>query len=138
MLLGSSREFIGFDGNEQLAAVTGIAAGAVRFFPALAGVQIMRCYTGFRPYTADHLPIIGACEAVPGFYLNTGHEGGGICMGPVSGMLVAQLITGQDPAIPMEPYNISRLARKPSVWLSPKGRATTRSTRLPPQRILSV
>ena len=67
MLLGSSREFIGFDGNEQLAAVTGIAAGAVRFFPALAGVQIMRCYTGFRPYTADHLPILGVCEAVPGF-----------------------------------------------------------------------
>ena len=112
MLLGSSREFIGFDGNEQLAAVTGIAAGAVRFFPALAGVQIMRCYTGFRPYTADHLPILGACEAVPGFYLNTGHEGGGICMGPVSGMLVAQLIMGQTLAIPMEPYNISRFGTK--------------------------
>ena len=108
MLFGSSREFIGFDGNEQMAAVTGIAARAVRFFPALAGVQIVRCYTGFRPYTEDHLPILGACEAVPGFYLNTGHEGGGICMGPVSGMLVAQIVMGKETAIPMDPYNIAR------------------------------
>ena len=111
MLFGSSREFVGFDGNEQLAAVTGIAARAVRFFPALAGVQITRCYTGFRPYTADHLPILGACGEAPGFYLNTGHEGGGICMGPASGMLVAQLITGEKPDIPLEPYNISRFGR---------------------------
>ena len=108
MLFGSSREFIEFDPNEQMDAVTGIAARAVRFFPALAGVQIIRCYTGFRPYTADHLPILGACEAVPGFYLNTGHEGGGICMGPVSGMLVAQQVTGYETAIPLEPYNIGR------------------------------
>ena len=108
LLLGSSREFIGFDKNEQLAAVTGIAGAAVRFFPTLAGIQIMRCYTGFRPYTSDHLPILGACESVPGFYLNTGHEGGGICMGPVSGMLVAQLIMGEEPSIPLEPYSISR------------------------------
>ena len=108
MLFGSSREFIGFDGNEQMAAVTGIAARAVRFFPALAGMQIVRCYTGFRPYTSDHLPILGACEAVPGFYLNTGHEGGGICMGPVSGMLVAQIVMGKKTAIPMDPYNIAR------------------------------
>ena len=108
MLFGSSREFIGFDGKEQMAAVTGIAARAVRFFPALASVQIIRCYTGFRPYTSDHLPILGACEAVPGFYLNTGHEGGGICMGPVSGMLVAQMVSGEETDIPMEAYNIAR------------------------------
>lgn len=108
MLFGSSREFIGFDRNEQMDAVTGIAARAVRFFPALAGVQIIRCYTGFRPYTADHLPILGACDEVPGFYLNTGHEGGGICMGPASGMLVAQVVTGQKTDIPMDAYNISR------------------------------
>ena len=108
MLFGSSREFVGFDGKEQMAAVTGIAARAVRFFPALAEVQIIRCYTGFRPYTADHLPILGECEAAPGFYLNTGHEGGGICMGPVSGMLVAQMVTGEETDIPMGAYNIAR------------------------------
>lgn len=108
MLFGSSREFIGFDGNEQMAAVTEIAARAVRFFPALAGVQIIRCYTGFRPYTEDHLPILGTCDEVPGFYLNTGHEGGGICMGPASGMLVAQIVTGEKTDIPMEAYNLSR------------------------------
>ena len=114
ILFGSSREFVGFDGNEQAAAISGIAARAVRFFPALANVQVMRCYTGFRPYTADHLPIVGDCEQVPGFYLNTGHEGGGICMGPVSGMLVAQLITGEEPAIPLAPYNIARFAAESS------------------------
>jgi len=108
MLFGSSREFVDFDRRESLEAIRGIVRRAIRFFPALARVQAIRCYTGFRPYTPDHLPILGECEQAPGFYLATGHEGGGICMGPISGKLVAQQITDQTPDLSLDAYNISR------------------------------
>lgn len=111
MLFGSSREFVDFDRRESLEAIRGIVRRAIRFFPALARIQAIRCYTGFRPYTPDHLPILGECEQVPGFYLATGHEGGGICMGPISGKLVAQKITGQTPDLPLKAYSISRFDR---------------------------
>jgi len=112
MLFGSSREFVGFDNNEQLDAIIIIAKRAIRFFPSLSQVQAIRCYTGFRPYTTDHLPILGKCNTLPGFYLATGHEGGGICMGPISGKLVAQQVLGQKSTIPLEPYGIGRFASK--------------------------
>ena len=114
MQFGSSREFVDFDRRESLEAIKGIVRRAIRFFPALARVQAIRCYTGFRPYTPDHLPILGECEQVPGFHLATGHEGGGICMGPISGKLVAQQITDQTTDLSLEAYNISRFDHDPN------------------------
>ena len=43
-----------------------LAAGAIRLFPVLAGCTAIRAYRGFRPYTPDHLPVIGADPRVPG------------------------------------------------------------------------
>jgi glycine/D-amino acid oxidase-like deaminating enzyme len=108
ILLGSSREFVGFDPNPRLDAIQRIVQRAIRFFPVLSKLHAIRAYTGFRPYTPDHKPILGPCESVPGFYLATGHEGGGICLGPITGKLMAQLLTGRVLDLPLEPYALKR------------------------------
>jgi sarcosine oxidase subunit beta len=79
----------------SLAVTQAIARRAVRFLPSLAGVPVMRSYAGLRPWSPDHLPLIGPVAAVPGFYLAAGHEGAGICLAPITGRLVAQWLTAQ-------------------------------------------
>ena len=111
MLLGSSREFVGFDRSVSPRAISRMAARCLRFLPCLNGVHAIRTYAGLRPYTPDLLPIIGEAEAVEGFYLATGHEGEGITMGPITGKLVSQLMTGQETDLPLEELSLSRFAR---------------------------
>ena len=94
LLLGSSRQFVGFDRTVSLSVMQAVAARAVRFLPSLAGVKVIRSYCGLRPWSPDHLPLIGPVETVPGFYLASGHEGAGIGLAPVTGRLIAEWIVG--------------------------------------------
>jgi len=96
LLLGSSRQFAGFDRSVSLAVLQAIAARAARFLPALARVGVMRSYAGLRPWSPDHLPLIGPVVAVPGLYLAAGHEGAGIGLAPVTGQLIAGWVAGGD------------------------------------------
>jgi glycine/D-amino acid oxidase-like deaminating enzyme len=96
LLLGSSRQFAGFDRSVSLAVLRAIAARALRFLPSLAKVGVIRSYAGLRPWSPDHLPLIGPLAAIPGFYLATGHEGAGIGLAPITGRLIADWIVGAD------------------------------------------
>jgi glycine/D-amino acid oxidase-like deaminating enzyme len=98
LLLGSSRQFVGFDRTVSLPVVQALAARAGRFLPCLAhnSVKVIRSYAGLRPWSPDHRPLIGPVEAVPGFYLAAGHEGAGICLAPVTGRLIADWITSAE------------------------------------------
>ncbi|MEU4176332.1 FAD-dependent oxidoreductase [Streptomyces sp. NPDC026589] len=103
ILIGASRERVGFDTSMNPAVVATLAAQACRLFPFLRGVHLIRAYRGFRPYCADHLPVIGPDPRVPGVVHACGHEGAGIGLAPGTGALVtAQLLgrpwRGADPA----------------------------------------
>ena len=103
LLLGSSREFSGFDRSVSLAVLRAIASRAVRFLPDLARVNIIRSYAGLRPWSPDHLPLIGPLSAVPGFYVATGHEGAGIGLAPVTGQIIAGWVAdGKLPALAVQ------------------------------------
>ena len=108
ILLGSSREFVGYDRRVDGEVVRSIARRAARLFPVLAGVRLMRTYVGFRPWLPDHLPAIGEDPAVPGFVQASGHEGAGIGLAPATGTLVRDLITGREPALDPTPFRPDR------------------------------
>ncbi|MDO5739787.1 MAG: FAD-dependent oxidoreductase [Ornithinimicrobium sp.] len=97
ILIGASRERVGFDRSMDAGTVAALAAQAVRLFPVLRQVQLMRVYRGFRPYCPDHLPVIGPDPRVPGVLHACGHEGAGIGLAPATGELVAAHLTGADP-----------------------------------------
>ncbi len=111
VLIGSSRERVGFDGTFSLRVLRRLAAGAIALFPALAGVQVIRAYRGFRPYTPDHLPLIGPDPHLPGLYHATGHEGAGVGLAPATGALIADLVTGRAPVMDPSPFSPRRFAR---------------------------
>jgi len=108
ILLGSSREFVGYDRRIDGEVVRRIAERATRLFPVLAGVRLMRTYVGFRPWLPDHLPAIGEEPDVPGFVQASGHEGAGIGLAPGTGVLVRDLITDRAPALDPTPYRPDR------------------------------
>ncbi len=108
LVLGSSRQFAGFDRTVDPTVISLMVSRCVQLYPVLAGVHAIRTWTGLRPYTPDLLPIIGPVDPVEGFYLATGHEGLGITMGPITGKLIAQLITGQKPDLPVEELALAR------------------------------
>ena len=56
-LIGSSRQFVGFDTKVNHDVVKMIARRAVRFYPKIADMSIIRTYAGLRPWTEDHLPL---------------------------------------------------------------------------------
>ncbi|HEU5267690.1 MAG TPA: FAD-binding oxidoreductase [Jatrophihabitans sp.] len=109
VLIGASRERVGFDSTVSLPVVRRLAAQAVRLFPVLASVNLMRVYAGLRPYCPDHLPIVGADPRVPGLLHACGHEGAGIGLAPATGELIAALITEQPTTIDATPFAPTRL-----------------------------
>ena len=110
VLIGSSRERVGYDRTISVPVLRQMAREAVRLFPVLARVRAIRAYAGFRPYSPDHLPVIGADHRVEGLLHACGHEGAGIGLAPATGELVCALITGAPPPVPAEPFAPARFA----------------------------
>lgn len=105
-LIGSSREFVGFNTKVNMDIVRCIARRAVRFYPKMADFNFIRTYAGLRPWTSDHLPIISHVEEVPGFYIAAGHEGDGISLAAITGKLIEELIMEkQETTIPVAPLS---------------------------------
>ncbi len=97
VLVGASRERVGFVRAMPLPVVRRLAAQAVRLFPVLADVALLRSYAGLRPYCPDHLPVIGPDPRAPGLLHACGHEGAGVGLAAATGHLLAQVLTGTDP-----------------------------------------
>lgn len=113
VLIGSSRQQLGFDARLRVDTISEIAAKAIRLFPFLAEQAVIRAYGGFRPFMPDHLPVVGADPRLPGLWHATGHEGAGIGLAPVTGQLLAALITGTVPPCDPAPFSPSRASLAP-------------------------
>ncbi|WP_329124900.1 NAD(P)/FAD-dependent oxidoreductase [Streptomyces sp. NBC_01353] len=110
VLIGASRERVGFDRTLSTEVLRRLAAGATALFPVLGTVRAMRTYPGFRPYLPDHLPAIGPDPRVPGLLHACGHEGAGIGLAPVTGLIVAACLTGGEMPLDIHPFRPERFA----------------------------
>ncbi|MFK4599503.1 NAD(P)/FAD-dependent oxidoreductase [Streptomyces pristinaespiralis] len=113
VLIGASRERVGFDRTLSVEAVRRLASQATRLFPVLAGVRAIRTYAGFRPYLPDHLPAIGPDPRVPGLLHACGHEGAGIGLAPATGMIVARILAGDELPMDIQPFRPDRFGTAP-------------------------
>lgn len=104
VLIGSSRELVGWDTSLNRGLVNRMLGRAVQFMPAVAKLSAIRIWTGFRPATPDKLPLIGRWEGTPGLWIAAGHEGLGITTSLGTAGLLADLIAGRTPAIDPAPF----------------------------------
>ncbi len=110
ILIGASRERVGFKEGIDYSVVRILAHQAIELFPFLANVQLMRVYRGFRPYAPDHLPVIGQDPIIKGLWHNAGHEGAGIGLAPGSAQLLADTILERHSFMNAAPFSPSRFS----------------------------
>jgi D-hydroxyproline dehydrogenase subunit beta len=108
LLVGSSRERAGFDPAVREDITQAMLERAARFVPRLRELRVTRSWCGFRPWLPDGLPAIGALS--DGIWTSTGHEGAGVCQGPISGRLLAQMICGEQPEFDPTPFDPRRFS----------------------------
>ena len=68
-------------------------------------------WLGRRPCLPDMRPVIGPFPGKPGLWLDFGHHHLGLTLGPVSGRLLAELMSGEAPAVDPAPFRAERFAR---------------------------
>jgi glycine/D-amino acid oxidase-like deaminating enzyme len=101
VLVGSSRERVGFDATVRPEVTKAMLQAAAAFVPALENLPITREWCGFRPWSPRG-PLIGPID--DRVWVSTGHEGAGVCLGPISGLILAQLICGEAPELDPAPF----------------------------------
>lgn len=110
LLLGSSRRLDCRDSSIDLHTIDRMVRRGRHFLPRLGRLRAIRMWTGVRPATDDHLPLIGPVPGLPPLLLAAGHEGLGITTSLATARLIAHHLNGERCAIDPTPYLPSREA----------------------------
>lgn len=88
----------------QLDAVEPVAR---KLFPLAERVDA-EPWMGARPCTPDMLPIIGPAPHHANMWFAFGHAHHGLTLGPITGRLIAEMMTGETPAVDPRPFRAQR------------------------------
>jgi D-amino-acid dehydrogenase len=105
MRISGSAEITGYDATPAVARAEAIIANASFTFPELTrhfDIAKSRVWAGLRPVSPSGTPIIGEAR-IRGLWINAGHGHLGWTLSCGSGRLIADLIDGRDPGIPVPP-----------------------------------
>lgn len=110
LLVGSSRELVGWDVSLNPRIRQLMIERAVSFLPRLAALRALRTWIGFRPTTPDKRPLIGRWPGTEGLWIAAGHEGLGVTMALGTGRLIGDLLLGRSAALDPSPFDPARFA----------------------------
>ncbi len=94
-VLGSTMEHVGFQPEVTSAGLARIFASTLALCPGLVRAKVRRSWAGLRPVTPDGLPIIGGEPLLSGLWYATGHGRNGILLAGITGVLIRQLLNGE-------------------------------------------
>ncbi|ADG16271.1 D-amino-acid dehydrogenase [Paraburkholderia atlantica] len=105
--VGGMAEVVGFDKSLREARRKTLELSVNDLFPGGGDTSKATFWTGLRPMTPDSTPIVGRTP-VPNLFLNTGHGTLGWTMSCGSGQLLADLMSGKQPAIRADDLSVHR------------------------------
>lgn len=79
--------------------------------PPLKKAMVIRQWAGLYNLTPDRQPILGPVNEVEGFYLAVGFSGHGFMFGPATGILMAEMIMGEETSIDISALNLYRFEK---------------------------
>ncbi len=109
---GGTMEIAGLNEDINPVRVRGIIKAAVKYFPKFtpddfAGIQPWR---GLRPCSPDGMPYLGRTAKYSNLTIATGHAMMGLSLGPITGRLVSEILSGEKPSLDLTLLNPDRYA----------------------------
>ncbi|MFI5173308.1 MAG: glycine oxidase ThiO [Terriglobia bacterium] len=107
LLLGGTMEDVGYSKANTVSALQNILARAGDYAPAIGSCEWVEAWSGLRPNTRDHFPILGrsSCE---GLVYATGHFRNGILLTPITATAISDLIVNGQTSVDLAPFSIER------------------------------
>jgi D-amino-acid dehydrogenase len=105
-------ELAGMDASINPQRVAGIVESVPRYYPDFTAgdFENVQPWCGLRPCSPDGLPYLGRTRRFENLCLATGHAMMGLSLGPISGKLIAELVSGQLPSIDIRLLDPDRYA----------------------------
>ena len=110
LFAGSTVEDVGFRNNTTAKGLAGLRRMAATLVPSLAYSEVSSDWAGLRPGSPDGLPMLGPVPGWEGLSVASGHFRKGILLSPITGRLMAQLLTEGRTEVSLEPFSPSRFA----------------------------
>jgi D-amino-acid dehydrogenase len=109
---GGTMELGGLDHHIDAARVRGIVKSVARYFPDIGpdAFADVRPWCGLRPCSPDGLPYVGPFRGFPNLVAATGHAMMGVSLGPITGRVVAEIVAGETPSLPIEALRPDRFS----------------------------
>ena len=105
-------EVAGTDMTVNMNRVRGIVQGIKNYYPELEVQlpEVDKVWRGLRPCSPDGLPYIGRVKGLDNVTLATGHGMMGVSLGPATGKLVAEIVTGKAESMDVHAFNPLRFS----------------------------
>ena len=104
-------ELAGLDQSINQRRVKAILRAGAAYLNETGSDHKVEIWGGMRPCSPDGLPYIGRSRALNNLIVATGHAMLGLSMGPITGKLVAQIVSDQPPALAIDAFAVDRFTR---------------------------
>jgi D-amino-acid dehydrogenase len=108
--LAGTMEISGLDSPDLPERIRQLVDSFVEYFPDFRAqeFQDIAPWRGLRPCSADGLPYVGRIARFENLCVATGHAMLGVTLAPITGELIAQVLSGEAPSLPLEPLSPDR------------------------------
>ncbi len=109
---GGSVEDVGFRRGVEAETASSIRTEMNELIPSVARRAEACRWSGFRPFCTDSKPVIGPVPGQDNMFVGAGHFKKGIMMAPVTGKILADLVTEGKTKLKIRSFNPGRFRRK--------------------------
>jgi D-amino-acid dehydrogenase len=106
--IGSTMEFAGYDTSINPRRLALLTTGASRYLREPTAEPVLETWYGWRPMTWDSLPYIDRIPAISNGFIAAGHNMLGLSLAAVTGKLIAELVSGDEPHLDITPLSVAR------------------------------
>lgn len=110
LVVGATVEDKGFDPAVTAGAVHDLLRDAIDVVPGVTELELIETIARYRPATPDNAPLLGPSR-LPGLAVATGHYRNGVLLAPVTGDVIADLLTTGELPVLAAPFAADRFER---------------------------
>lgn len=108
VLVGSNEEEVGFAEGTTEEVIESLAGWAESLLPQLSRSRLVQTWSGLRPGSYDGWPYLGRVPDSENLFIAAGHYRSGLHLACATGIVMADLLTGQQPPLDISSFRLGR------------------------------